>query len=68
MKELKITIDGVTHKYVKVPISESSCNGCSLNEFCRLTYCGTHLCKIFDPSGKCRPTGVYGHFETIENE
>jgi len=76
MNELSIKIDGVEHRYVKVSISRRACAECSLGEYCRqqfhtynkcMTGCAAqHLCRIFDLSGRCRPTGNYGRFEIVE--
>ena len=68
MKDLKVIIDGVTHQYVKIPISEMACISCSLEKYCTTGCAAPHLCKLFDLSGKCRPTGCYGHFEIIQTE
>jgi len=68
MKTLSITIDGVIHEYVKFPLSEESCQTCSLEKYCVSGHAAPHLCKILDLSGNCRPTGNYGRFEIINNE
>jgi len=60
MTELKIIIDGTTHEYVKIDISEYACRTCSIHEYCVRA---SHFCRAFDISGHRRPTGVYGHFK-----
>ena len=65
MNDLKITIDGVMHQYTKVSFEERACANCSLREYCVSRYAKKHLCNLFDLSGKCRPTGVYGNFQII---
>ena len=63
MTELKIIIDGTTHEYVKVDAIEYACKTCSLHRYCVDGHARPHFCKLFDLTGNCRPTGVYGHFK-----
>jgi len=66
MKELTITIDNETHRYTKRHISERACDFCSIRAYC-INNTGS-ICQKFDFSGKGRPLGVYGNFETVNTE
>jgi len=68
MNYLSIVIDDKVHQYVEIPVSEYSCNSCSLIEYCTNSDESYHLCRIFDLSGNCRPTGKFGHFKIINHE
>ena len=68
MKDLKTIIDGTVHQYVKKPLSERACNSCSLGIYCRGLHSPPHLCRLFDTTGKCKPTGVYGKFVVTNNK